>query len=224
MKRFALPFLIFLAASCATASTAGARPRGPMSRALDNTVALTDAGRIYCTGFVSDGYVVTAAHCVEGEVVVTVERRDGKSISMRVDAYAAEQDVARLSPLSGTLGRGIPLARKAPGYGDEVFVLGHSGGDRYPYSLTRGIVSHPRRVMGADDMSAGMVWMHHDAQQIGGNSGGPVMNSRGQIVGVTSFTNLHKVLCAFSGPCPLYVRWHISGAAHLESVEALLRP
>lgn len=190
-----------------------------MSRALDYTVALTDEGRIYCSGFVSEGYVVTAAHCVEGEVVVTVRNRDGKSIKMRVDSFDAAQDVARLSPLSGTLGRGIPLARKAPGYADEVFVLGHSGGDRYPYSLTRGIVSHPRRVN--DD---GMIWMQHDAQQIGGNSGGPVMNSRGQIVGVTSFTNLNKVLCAFSGPCPLYVRGHISGAAHLESVEALLRP
>lgn len=218
MKHLALSLLTFFAVSCATTG-ATARTKKPMSRALDNTVALTEGGRIYCSGFVSEGYVITAAHCVEGEVVVTVQNREGKSITMKVVAVITNQDVAALSPLKGTLGKGIPIARKAPDFGDEVFVLGHSSGDDYPYSLTRGIVSHPRRV---DGLFPDMAWMQHDAGSVGGNSGGPVMNRRGQIVGVTSFGDLGRVYCGFPQCPPLFARTHISGAAHLDSVVALL--
>lgn len=189
-----------------------------MERALENTVALvTDTGRVYCSGFISEGYILTAAHCVEGDVVVSVRNRGGITIVVRVASYNETQDVAALAPLAGRFGPGIPVAGTSPDYGDEVFVLGHSKGE-LEYSLTRGIVSHPRRL---DGLSADMVWMQHDAGSVGGNSGGPVMDSRGRIVGLTSFGVLDGVYCAFGCPGVL-TRTHISGAAHHESIVALL--
>lgn len=193
-----------------------------MNRALDSTLQLTTAdGRVFCTAFISAEVVVTAAHCVEGDLYVHARTRTGEHILLRVVAVNATQDTAALRPTDGRkLGKGIPLARKAPGYGDEVFVLGHSQGE-LTYSLTRGIVSHPKRL---DGLFPEMVWMQHDAGSVGGNSGGPVMNDRGQLVGITSFGILGRIICGFTNCPPLYGRTHISGAVHFESVDALLAP
>jgi len=219
MKRFILPLLFALAASCATATTVEARPRSSMDRALDSTLSLTTAnGRVFCSAFVSEGYVVTAAHCVDDAFYVHARTHAGEHLLLRVVAVDATQDVAALKTTDGTkLGKGIPLARKAPGYGAEVFVLGHSQGF-LDYSLTRGIVSHPRRL---DGLFPSMVWMQHDAGSIGGNSGGPVMNKHGRLVGLTSFGILGRAYCDFDCSA-IRTRTHISGAAHFESVSSLL--
>jgi S1-C subfamily serine protease len=190
-----------------------------MNRALDSTIAITtDDGRVYCSGFITEGYVVTAAHCVDGDLFVNVRTRAGERHLMRVVRIDVVQDVAALKVVDGWKpGKGIPLARTAPDYGDEVFVLGHSKGE-LEYSLTRGIVSHPRRL---DGLFTEMVWMQHDAGSVGGNSGGPVMDSRGRLVGLTSFGVLGRTFCQF-GCSGILSRTHISGAAHHESLDALL--
>jgi len=191
-----------------------------MDRALDSTIALTTAGgRVFCSAFISEGYVITAAHCVEGDLFVHARTRAGDRLLLRVVRYDEHSDSAALKTTDGTkLGRGIPLARKAPTWGDEVFVLGHSQGV-LEYSITKGVVSHPRRTNG---LFPDMLWMQHDAGSIGGNSGGPVMNSRGKLVGITSFGILGRIICGFPNCPPLYGRTHISGAVHYDTIDALL--
>ena len=194
-----------------------------MSRALDNTVELiSDSGRIFCSGFIMKGAVITAAHCVEGDLYVKARMHDGHEMLLRVVRLNVKQDYAAAIAVDGTkLGDGIPLASGAPRYGDEVFVLGHSKGDAFPYSLTRGIVSHPDRL---DGLFPEMRWMQHDAGSIGGNSGGPVMNKHGRLVGLTSFGALGRILCGFPNCPPLFARTHTSGAVHYATAAAHLAP
>jgi len=167
-----------------------------MDRVLANTVELIDDGRISCSGFVMEGAVITAAHCVEGDFYVTIRTADGDEHRTRVVRIDVVQDYAALKPVDGWKpGKGIPLARRAPGYGDDVFAFGHSGGDDYPYSLPKGI---------------------------GGNSGGPVLNKRGHVVGITSFGALSNAICSFDCRGLIMQRTHISGAVHYDSLVALL--
>ena len=212
--------LLVLAFACATTSPATAVRRDrPLDRLMSNTVALeSDDGRVFCSGVVSEGVIVTAAHCVEDRLSVRV-RRGQDTFRAYVADIEVQQDVAVLDTLDYDLGKGIPFARSAPELGDDIWVVGHSLGI-YEFSLTRGIVSHPKR---DDGLFAEMIWMQHDAGSINGNSGGPVVNKRGQLVGITSFGVLAAVICRFqcSG---VYERSHISGAVHWESIDAILPP
>lgn len=175
-----------------------------MSRALDSTVELiTWSGDTYCTGFIVERVIVTAAHCAEG-VFSIIRNPEGETYYARVVARNDQLDAAALVPTEDRrLGRGLKLARLAPEAGDEVFAVGHSLGV-FTYSVTKGVVSNAKR---SGFPFIGMTWMQHDAGTVGGNSGGPVLNSRGDVVGITSF---------------IIVGTHISGAIHLEVLESLL--
>lgn len=215
MKKTSL--LLVLVAACATTSPVSGQRQRPLDRLLENTVALeSDAGDVFCTGVISEGVIVTAAHCVAQTMSVRV-RRGTETFRAFVAKRLVRQDVAVLRTLDYELGKGVPFARSAPGYGDDILVLGHSLGT-YENSLTKGIVSHPKR---NDGLFVGMLWMQHDAGSINGNSGGPIVNSRGKLVGITSFGILAAVVCQFN--CAgVYERSHMSGAVHWESLNEIL--
>lgn len=216
MKQIVLALLVLLA-SCGAATPATARTSAK-GRAFHSTVELqTPDGRTFCSGVITDNVILTAEHCTDdGEV--WVETISGSRFEVELLHNNWLDDVAILVPVDRRkLGKGVRIARKAPGFGDDVWVIGHSMGF-LTYSLTRGVVSHPRRDNGAN----GGLWMQHDAGSVGGNSGGPVLNKRGQLVGITSFGYLAEVVCALP-PCGVILeRTHISGAVHLESIHEIL--
>ncbi len=61
---------------------------------------------------------------------------------------------------------------------DEVFVLGYPYG--MPYTETQGIISSPRQLMN------GKYYIQTDAPVNPGNSGGPLVNASGEIIGITT--------------------------------------
>lgn len=61
---------------------------------------------------------------------------------------------------------------------DEVFVLGYPYG--MPYTETQGIISSPKQLMN------GKYYIQTDAPVNPGNSGGPLVNKNGQIIGITT--------------------------------------
>ncbi len=218
MKRLLL-CLLLVAASCAAPATAVARRDvDTVARAFHATVKLqSDLGRTFCSGVIVDHKVVTAYHCIEDGEPVWVEGIDGR-FEAAVWGTDPTSDLAVLVPADGRrLSKGVKLARRAPTWGDDVWVIGHPLGS-YDFSITRGIVSHPKR----DGGLFGGLWMQHDAGQIGGNSGGPVLNKRGQLVGIVSFGIIQGVYCTFR--CAgVYQDTHINGAVHLTPIRRLLR-
>ena len=77
------------------------------------------------------------------------------------------------------------------------------------YTVTEGIVSRPRRVGGLSDE---MVWTQISAPVSGGNSGGPVFNRYGEIIGIVSFR-----MISWNGSEP-----HLAGIVHIDTIRAAL--
>lgn len=143
-----------------------------------------------------EGYIVTNAHVVSGgrriEVVLADDRTDspihsltsarGETVEARVVGVAREVDLALLKVERKKL-RAIPLADyDSLRTGQLVFAFGSPEGLRN--SVTMGVVSAVAR---QPDPDHPMVYIQTDAPINRGNSGGPLVNAGGELVGINTF-------------------------------------
>lgn len=210
MKYIAL--LILLLTTCS--ATALERPHGRIRRAFHATLELVDIeGNTYCSAVAVDkDKVLTAYHCVK-DLDIWAKNVHGELILLWVDTFDVTNDLALLVPIEHKMKHTVRVARFAPNFAEEVWAIGHAMGS-YNYSITRGVVSHPRRKGGL----FGGEWFQHDAGIIGGNSGGPVLDRRGKLVGITSFTILTPVYRGFG-----LQGTHLHGAVYLGPIKDILK-
>lgn len=143
------------------------------------------------SGFVIDeaGHVITNCHVIEGETEVTVDFFQAASGAIR-ERSISNVEIVALTPFFdlALLKVPNPEARKFAhvflGFiedvrpGDIAFVVGNPLG--LTRSVTEGIISNTRRNF------QGQVYLQTNAQISPGNSGGPLFNARGQVIGVTN--------------------------------------
>ena len=145
----------------------------------------------------SDGYIVTNAHVVKGgqriEVVLSGSSSDtspmgslvgarGRTVEARVIGVAPEVDLALLKVDVAGL-PALPLADyDSLRQGELVFAFGSPEGLRN--SVTMGVVSAVAR---QPDTDHPMVYIQTDAPINHGNSGGPLVNVSGELVGINTF-------------------------------------
>lgn len=77
--------------------------------------------------------------------------------------------------------RALTLATHRPREGETIYTIGHPWG--LFYSVSKGIVSTAKR---KSPMSVPTWWIQTDAHVYNGNSGGPMLNENGEIVGMNS--------------------------------------
>jgi len=153
---------------------------------LDSVVTVS-AGPGLCAGVLIDdqGTVATAYHCVASGRRPTLGTRDGTETRGQVVRTAPREDLALIAAPE-LAGRPHLLVRAAPAVqGEEVWALGHPYGmaaDQSPalagvlrWSVSRGVVS-----------AVGERLIQVDAAVNPGNSGGPVVDTAGRIIGITS--------------------------------------
>jgi len=130
--------------------------------------------------FVSDVSVLTAAHVVADQSLVTVRLGSGETIAARVAGIDTEADLALLrTPRPGAPRRPLPLGSGGTTkVGQQVFVVGSPLGT-FSNTVTRGIVSAMRSL-------GGVSLIQTDAAINPGNSGGPVLNEAGEVIGVAT--------------------------------------
>lgn len=137
------------------------------------------------TGFIisSDGYVLTNHHVIEGADVVHVRLADRREFTAKVVGNDEQSDVALLKIDAN----GLPVVRIGDSRtlkpGQWVVAIGSPFG--LDHSVTAGIVSAVGRANpGADQRY--VPFIQTDVAINRGNSGGPLLDTRGQVVGINS--------------------------------------
>src|SRR2546428_3426133 len=135
------------------------------------------------SGIVLDqnGDILTNAHVIAGANQIQVTFSDGKTASASVAGSSTSADLAviKVSVASSSL-HPVPLGNSdAVRVGDAVYAIGAPFG--LPESMTAGIVSGLNRSNPGSGLS-GLI--QTDAPIIPGNSGGALLNTLGQVIGV----------------------------------------
>ena len=137
------------------------------------------------TGFVisADGYIVSNYHVISGAMTLTVMMTDGKEYNATVVGYDESNDLAVLKIEATelpyvTFGNSESLV-----VGDQVAAIGNPLGE-LTSSLTVGYISAKDRMINTDGTYMNM--LQTDAAINSGNSGGPLFDMNGNVIGITT--------------------------------------
>jgi Do/DeqQ family serine protease len=131
----------------------------------------------------ADGYILTNNHVVEGARQVDVELNDGRTVKATVVGTDAPSDLAVLKVEVKGL-QPVPMGDSDQvRVGDVALAFGNPLG--VGQTVTMGIVSAKSRVTGSGDGSF-EDFIQTDAPINRGNSGGALINARGELIGINS--------------------------------------
>lgn len=182
---------------------------------LDAVVLLVNNGA-WCSGaFINDtGLVATAYHCVASGRDTIVETRDGQALRAETVAVDPRHDLALIQlaewPSTSSV---LQLRQEKPLQGESVYALGHP---LAPYankpllhgtlqwSISSGIVS-----------AVGQRLIQVDAPLNPGNSGGPIVDKDGKVIGIAS-RKLRGDNLSFLGPATELTSLIVNPDAHTQ--------
>lgn len=203
-------------------SSAEGRPVLTMKQVYDkvtpSVVAVLGRQKLYDsvgTGiiFSEDGYVLTNCHVIAGcsscEVWVTDVHGVDESWEAKVVGYDEDADLAVLKIEA----QGLPAAEFGISddlqVGDPVYAIGNPLGVELRNTLTNGIVSAINRNVDVDGVQ--MTLIQTTAALNSGNSGGPLINQYGQVIGINTIKMMSKYDTieglGFAIPSSLALRW-----------------
>jgi S1-C subfamily serine protease len=130
------------------------------------------------------GEILTALHVVRGAASIKVSFPDGTDSVATVQSTDTNHDIAVLVPahlpevvVPAVLGGGVQV-------GDDVFAVGHPLG--LVDTLTAGVISGLNRSFQGPDGRTLTGLIQFDAAVNPGNSGGPLLNQQGQVIGIVT--------------------------------------
>lgn len=147
---------------------------------------MSDGSAMVGTGviFTEDGYILTNAHVIAGGSECYVVLDTGENHRARLLGLDEEKDLAVIK-IDAT---GLPAAEfgdsDALTVGDPVYAIGNPLGVELRGTLTDGIVSAINRDVYVDGVT--MTLIQTNAALNNGNSGGPLINVYGQVVGINT--------------------------------------
>ncbi len=134
------------------------------------------------TGFIidSEGYIVTNYHVIEGAKTATIYTYDSTPHTVSLIGSDAELDLSLLK-IEGTYEKLRLDNSDNVQRGDKVIVIGNPLG--LEFSVVQGIISAVHRE-GLNGLEA---YIQTDAPLNPGNSGGPLINTNGKVIGIANF-------------------------------------
>jgi len=175
----------------------------------DNTVRANGAGdngtqpdtsvqRGTGTGFFIDaaGFLVTNEHVIRNADRIRVRLADGREYKATVQGADAATDIALLKIEAGDLSTLALADSDAVRVGDSVIAIGNPL--EYEHSVTAGIVSAKGRKVYGDQPFEDFI--QTDAAINRGNSGGPLLNKSGEVVGVNTVIRVDSRGISFAVP------------------------
>lgn len=153
-----------------------------------------DEGKLASGVLISeDGFVATNAHVVEGCRMITAIHINGASRQSAVAVlkyYDQTSDTAVLK-LDGQSWDHFDTPSRSVRIGERVYAIGNPRG--FEQSISEGIVSGERQADGAS-------WIQHSAPISPGSSGGALISSRGELLGINSWTRKDSQNLNFAVP------------------------
>ena len=156
-----------------------------------NFFGMTSSAAVKGSGFIisEDGYILTNFHVVEdalrGDLDINVILHDGTRYKAEYVGGEQDNDVAVLKIDATGLNAATLGDSDALRVGDAVFAVGNPTGE-LDFSMTSGRVSAKDRLIRTETSPAGVTMFQVDAPINSGNSGGPVYNDQGQVVGIVT--------------------------------------
>jgi serine protease Do len=150
------------------------------------------------SGFIVDreGYILTNNHVIEGAERITVTLADGRTFRGEVAGADPAIDVALIKIPSASNLPEAPLGNSDElRAGEWVCAIGNPLG--YVHSVTVGVVSFIGRKLFDQSLDD---YIQTDAAINFGNSGGPLINSRGEVVGINSAISSRATSIGFAVP------------------------
>jgi serine protease Do len=146
------------------------------------------------SGFIvsTDGYILTNNHVVNGATKITVSLIDGRRFPARIVGTDKDTDIGVLKIDATGLTPAALGSSDNVRVGEWVLAIGNPLGDALTFSVTQGIVSAKGRgslnlpTEGGQTGRQIQDFIQTDAAINRGNSGGPLVNVRGEVVGINS--------------------------------------
>lgn len=150
----------------------------------------SEASEGYGSGIIfnDQGYILTNYHVIQGATTIKVVFNNKKEVNAKVVNYDSDLDLAVIKVTDNSV--------KMPGVaelgnskdlevGDTVVAIGNPLGQEFYGTVTSGIVSATgRKVQTSSGSSKTETLIQTDAAINEGNSGGPLINSQGQVIGI----------------------------------------
>lgn len=163
------------------------------AKALPQTVLIVaqkSSSVSYGTGFfiTQDGYIATNCHVIDGATQITVTLYSGETKNATLKGYSKGDDLAVLK-ISGQGYSAVTVGNSdAVAIGSTAIAVGNPSGPSYAWSVTQGIISANRRIIFHSDdvMAYETEMMQMDTPVNSGNSGGPLFNEYGEVIGIAT--------------------------------------
>lgn len=156
----------------------------------DKKIVASGTGFVYKTEK-GKGYILTNYHVVNGNTSLKVTFSDNNSVDAKYLGGDEYLDIAVISVDDSKVKQVATLGSSSESVlGDTVFTVGSPVGDEYRGTVTRGILSGKDRLVtvsvngGVNDYV--MKLIQTDAAMNPGNSGGPLCNVNGEVIGMNS--------------------------------------
>jgi S1-C subfamily serine protease len=155
------------------------------SRVIDDTIGgvvsvVTDVSQ--GSGFIisKDGYVITNYHVISGAKRISVVPYQNSAKTVELIGYDLNMDVALLK-INGNYTPLVFGNSDDAQIGEKVIAMGNPFG--LSFSVTEGIISSLHRT-GSNGLE---VYLQTDVPLNPGNSGGPLINKQGEVIGINNF-------------------------------------
>jgi len=134
------------------------------------------------TGFIisEEGYVITNAHVLSGAKEVTAINYNQEMLNTEFIGYDQNFDIALLK-ITGNYNKLNFANSDDVSIGEQVIAIGNPLG--LQFSVTKGIVSAVHR----EGINGEEAYIQTDAALNPGNSGGPLINKQGEVIGINNF-------------------------------------
>ncbi len=163
--------------------------------------------------FSSNGYILTNCHIIAGcsmcRILVTNAHGVDEAYDAKVVGYDEDVDLAVLKVEAEDLPAAAFGVSDDLRVGDQVYAIGNPLGVELRNTLTDGIISAIDRDMDVDGVQ--MTLLQTTAALNSGNSGGPLINEYGQVIGINTIKMMSRYDTieglGFAIPSSLALRW-----------------